>query len=420
MDTTILGLAATALLATSRKTPSPASMDNNSPPSRQQTAVLAAAAANRAPLYDEVDRNDCTIFKICLTGGPCAGKSTALAELIRVFESQGVAVLCVPEAATLLINGGVTFVGASADQCREYQIALLRLQLQLEHSFVQAAIARAGAGGKALVVCDRGALDARAYCDNEQWRDICSAAGCTTEDLRDRQYDGIYHLVTAADGAEAFYTTANNSARSETPEQARALDSKLRDAYVGHRVLVVVTNDGDFKSKLGRLTEAVSHLMGLTGGRTKKFMVTNLPDEIPVPHVKFELAITFLGEATNGVEWRICRRGQRAFAIQRVEYKDDQRIITERRVSSKECADVMNRHEERCRRVVKMNHAFMWNSRHYEVGRVIEPAAHAGKTVLYVHGVTTADSKTPDVPPWLQVGPEVTDDPQWASKMFAE
>ena len=32
-------------------------------------------------------------------------------------------------------------------------------------------------------------------------------------------YDGIIHLVTAADGAENYYTTMNNIVRKETPQQ---------------------------------------------------------------------------------------------------------------------------------------------------------------------------------------------------------
>lgn len=38
--------------------------------------------------------------------------------------------------------------------------------------------------------------------------------------LRDQRYDAVVHLVTAADGAENFYTLANNEVRTESIEQA--------------------------------------------------------------------------------------------------------------------------------------------------------------------------------------------------------
>jgi hypothetical protein len=39
--------------------------------------------------------------------------------------------------------------------------------------------------------------------------------------MRDNRYDGILHLVTAADGAEDFYENQTNEARYENIEQAK-------------------------------------------------------------------------------------------------------------------------------------------------------------------------------------------------------
>lgn len=39
--------------------------------------------------------------------------------------------------------------------------------------------------------------------------------------LRDNRYDGIVHLVTAADGAEEFYETESNEARYDSIEAAQ-------------------------------------------------------------------------------------------------------------------------------------------------------------------------------------------------------
>lgn len=46
------------------------------------------------------------ITRICLTGGPCAGKTTALATLSLHLKQLGYRVLLVPEAATILMQGG--------------------------------------------------------------------------------------------------------------------------------------------------------------------------------------------------------------------------------------------------------------------------------------------------------------------------
>ena len=46
------------------------------------------------------------ITRICLTGGPCAGKTTALTTMCERLSSYGFKVLLVPEAATLMMKGG--------------------------------------------------------------------------------------------------------------------------------------------------------------------------------------------------------------------------------------------------------------------------------------------------------------------------
>lgn len=44
-------------------------------------------------------------IRFVLTGGPCAGKSTAMAHIANRLMSMGFLVFMVPEAATLILNG---------------------------------------------------------------------------------------------------------------------------------------------------------------------------------------------------------------------------------------------------------------------------------------------------------------------------
>ena len=52
--------------------------------------------------------SDVPIYRLVLTGGPCAGKTSAMARLRGYLESRGFRVFVVPEAATLLFNGGLS------------------------------------------------------------------------------------------------------------------------------------------------------------------------------------------------------------------------------------------------------------------------------------------------------------------------
>ena len=80
-------------------------------------------------------------------------------------------------------------------------------------------------------------------------------------EIRDN-YDAVFHLVTAAKGAEEFYTTENNSARTETVEQARVLDDRLISVWTGHPHFRVIDNEGSFGDKMKRLIFEISSFLG--------------------------------------------------------------------------------------------------------------------------------------------------------------
>lgn len=69
-------------------------------------------------------------------------------------------------------------------------------------------------------------MDISAYMDAHLWQEITSLVGTNSLELRNR-YDAVLHLVSAADGAEEFYTTSNNKERTEGLELARELDKRL-------------------------------------------------------------------------------------------------------------------------------------------------------------------------------------------------
>ena len=196
------------------------------------------------------------ITKIVITGGPCAGKTTAMSWIQSNFTKMGYTVLFVPETATELITGGVApwTCGSNA----EYQKCQMKLQLEKEKIFAQGAASMPVE--KILIVCDRGALDNKAYMSELDFACVMESLGCNEVELRDN-YDAVFHLVTAAKGAEKFYTTANNAARTETVEQAAALDDKLIAAWTGHPHLRIIDNATDFEEKLKRLIAEISSFL---------------------------------------------------------------------------------------------------------------------------------------------------------------
>ena len=197
-----------------------------------------------------------TVKRIVVTGGPCGGKSTALAYIKKTAEALGFRVLTVGETATELISGGVApWTCATNAVYQNFQIAL---QMHKEEIFLAAA-ATMGAE-KLLIVCDRGLLDNRAYMTEAEFFSCLASRGDTLEEYLAR-YDAVFHLVTAAKGAEAFYTTANNAARTETPDEARRVDDRLICAWAEHPRRFVLDNSGDFADKMARLATALEEVL---------------------------------------------------------------------------------------------------------------------------------------------------------------
>merc|ERR1712166_382004 len=202
-----------------------------------------------------------SVKKVVLTGGPCGGKSSAQESMKKALTDIGWDCYFVPEVPTILIVGGclpqlITSVQASAagdnSKLVHFESNLIKLQFQMENSFNEIA---AATGRNSVVFYDRGMLDIPAYLPGgkagDNWKAILDANGWTEQQLLDR-YDQVIHMVTAADGAAEFYTTA---------EQARELDTKMIECWGGHSNLQVVKNTGDFAQKLAATS---AHVLSLT------------------------------------------------------------------------------------------------------------------------------------------------------------
>ena len=245
---------------------------SKSPSPTSSCADITTTAARRfIPRLMHSVRPGC-IVKVALTGGPCGGKSSFLArlqsgkDLPPSLQAAAVRIFCVPEAATLLTAGGLSWADATDDdKVTEFQLALLRTQIVLEDQFY--AIAKT-TGQHAVIVCDRGVMDGRAYSSESQFNDLLRRGGYNHAKLRDERYDAVLHFVSAAVGAPEAYNLDNPS-RYENLEGAQQADMRLRDAYVGVGEWKIIDNipEEQFASKLQRGLDYLGNLALNAQGR---------------------------------------------------------------------------------------------------------------------------------------------------------
>ena len=310
------------------------------------------------------------IHKIVITGGPSAGKTTGLSWIENSFTKLGYTVLFVPETATELISGGVApwTCGTNLD----YQKCQMRLQLEKERIFEQAA--RTMKADKVLIVCDRGLMDNKAYMDDVEFAQVLRELNTTEVALRDG-YDAVFHLVTAAKGAELFYTTENNKARTETPEQAAALDDRLIAAWTGHPHLRVIDNATDFKDKLKRLIAEIRSFLGEPEPLEieRKFLIEypdlNWLESLPNCR-KVDIIQTYL-TAEPGDELRVRQRGENGsyvyFKTRKRKVSKTARVEIEERLSQNEYLRLLMDADPAKRPIRKTRYCLTYDNQYFEV-----------------------------------------------------
>lgn len=314
------------------------------------------------------------ITQIVLTGGPCSGKSSSLTRLVEAFSEKSIRCLVVPEAATMIMSGGVgDFFHFAEHQRSEYlrvQNHLIALQDDLRARFVSMA---EGFREDCVIIFDRGQMDAAAYTTPEEFQDAMTELGGSLNKWRD-SYDAVLHLKTAADGAEEFYTLANNSARQEGDlESARAADQRTLDAWMGHPHLRVIGNEGDFEDKLRRVIQEVEHVLGIPEPLEieYKYVVKNLDleDKLLERAVKVDIEQTYL--QTNNGEKRVRARSQNGdhtyFLTEKFEQSKGVRVEREHIIDEAEFKTLLLQKDEARKPVKKHRYCFVYADQYLEL-----------------------------------------------------
>lgn len=199
------------------------------------------------------------ILNIVVTGGPCGGKTTALDELAKLLREYGYTVYLVNEAATELINDGIKPFGENKIPLYDFQSLIFDLQFHNEE--IRRKAAEICPNKKVAILYDRGILDNRAYIPNEEFQKIIASRNICEAEIIAR-YDLVIHLVTAAIGKDEYYTTLNNTARTETKEEAIIMDKKTMEAWQNYPNLNIVSNDTLFDEKMEKVKNIIRAYLG--------------------------------------------------------------------------------------------------------------------------------------------------------------
>jgi hypothetical protein len=249
-------------------------------------------------------------------------------------------------------------------------------------------------------------------------------------------------LVTAADGAEAFYTLANNEVRTEPPEQAREVDRKTQRAWVGHPHLYVIdnTHTETFEAKMNRLINRISKIVGLPSNlkrRSAKFLLEptpahgsqdNLTARFPpeIDYQVFDVEKVYLQQAkerTAQGDYSFIRRrshvdggGQTlgsVYQLTTVKHAADEVIEQKRIISEREYQTAYHSRDTRRHVVQQRRISFLYHKQSFTIHVYQQPVRdlmllHAQVEVRHDDAV----EQVVDLPPFLAVTRRVTHSPE--------
>jgi len=370
---------------------------------------------------NSITRSDVKVWRLVLTGGPCGGKTTAQNRLATFFESLGWRVFRVPETATILLNGGISFALLTDEQRLEFQENLLKTMFQIEDTYFSLANTQTR---NCLVICDRGAMDCSAYLPRQDWDKILENNNLNEVDIRDNRYSQVIHLVTAARGAEEHYTRSNNKARSEDLAMAVKNDILVGEAWVGHPYYEQIDNSTDFEIKMRKLTKAVTEKLGIPHAEEwlddksvkLKFLVAGktVPENFPVSYRDFTVHHDYLPCFEGGPQARIRRRGRHGkwMYTHTVRKQEGGEVVETRTNVSRQIYEQLLSQADRDSNVTieKIRRCFVWNTQYYQLDIYTTP--HPGLMLLETYTMLPPDQL--DLPTFLTIEKNVTGNPKYS------
>lgn len=167
-----------------------------STPSLETLSDLADFYQESLPsLVHKLENQASSVPTIVITGGPRSGKTAVVDYLSYKLALDDFTVFRLNEIASSMIQSGLT--PSRFKDPYEFQSELFNRQKEEEEKLLEAAEVTMSEidDQHAVIICDRGLQDGRAYVSHAEFDRIVAAAGISKEELRDR-YTGVVHLET--------------------------------------------------------------------------------------------------------------------------------------------------------------------------------------------------------------------------------
>jgi len=301
------------------------------------------------------------------------------------LEELGFQVFQAPEVSTLFCGAGCAYpFKASAEHRLNWESVKMKTQLGLEDSLMELA---ESSGLPTVILLDRSLPDSQAYAAPVDFETILDRNDWSLNTMMKR-YDLVIHMVTTAIGAEDFYSLEND-ARTETPEEAREIDDKIRAAWLAHPKVIRIDNKSDFEDKTQRVMAKIFEAVGLQTPQAHRLLF-HLPDGPPpaaamaaLENVEFNITTTFLHDdvTDEGLRDRVVVRRARlggsggtpqyvlaeCVALPSPVESEPRRVVLEKGITGRQYGDLLTQQDASWKTVVKTRVVFLHGRRCYRL-----------------------------------------------------
>lgn len=346
-----------------------------------------------------------TIYKIVLTGGPCAGKTTAMSFINEYFSKKGYGIIFIPETAAEILSSGLN---PNICGLEEFQKGIMMLQLEKEKIYYE--MAKKLDNDKILIIYDRGILDGLAYMEEDTFDKILRETNNNIINLRDN-YDAVFHLTTAAKGAKKAYTLESNKVRTEPIDEARLIDDKIINVWTGHPHFRIIKNRDNFEDKMKDLIKEISSFLGEPEPYEieRKYLI-EYPDIEKIKKLtntkKVSIVQTYL-KSNKNEEIRIRQRGDNNnftySKTKKININGIKRIEYEERLTEGDYVKELVNADPTKRPIIKDRYSFIYNDKYFELD--IYPD-WSDKAILEIE--LLSEDEEIILPEWIKVIKEVT------------
>lgn len=341
------------------------------------------------------------LTKIAVTGGPCSGKTSAINAIYDMYKKENKTVLLCPEAATVVIENGV-----SRTDYLSFETEVAKCQLKLENELLELA---EDIDGEVLIIYDRALTDCFSYVEDKD----ALAKNIGIDYLTSwNRYDSVIMLETAT--KDAF---VQNDVRTESYDDALSCQDNLLKVFIGHPHFRFIKNKNRFDDKVTNLKAEIDTI--LNGVETEiKYLIEypNFDELEKIGAYKTEISQTYLLSTIGSHRIRSRKTGDVTTYFETLKIRingmssnEDEHII-----SKEEYDELMQNADPNKHTIFKDRYCFLYDGQYFELD--VFPF---WDDKAFIELELTDPNQKVNLPPFIKLIKDVSNDKKYKNNYLA-